>query len=337
MVDQSFRWLPHAASNFAGRVDAIYAYMLIVAGLATAVICVMIIGFGIYYRRGAKVNRTGQIHNNFLELIWASVPLAFAMSLFFWGATVFYDMRTPPDDAIVIEVVGKQWMWKVQHPGGRAEINSLHVPVGQPVRLRMISEDVIHSFYIPAFRLKQDVLPAYYSQLWFEATQPGTYHLFCAEYCGTEHSLMKGTVTVMEQPDYARWLAGESGDAPEVVGQKLFERFRCGTCHKIDGTGNGPALEGVFGKLRPLTGGGMVTANEQYLRDSILNPHKQVLAGFQAVMPNFQGQLSEADAMSIIAYMKTLRPAGEAPAAADKKQENTKTPDTKSETIPKAE
>lgn len=316
MVDQPFQWLPDAASNFSNRVDALYAFMLTVTGLATLVICIMVIGFGIYFRRGAKVNRTGQIHNNFMELIWASAPLTFAMTLFFWGAFIFYDMQTPPKDALVIDVVGKQWMWKLQHPGGQAEINSLHVPVGQPVRLRMISEDVIHSFFVPAFRLKQDVLPGYYSQLWFTPTKVGTYHLFCAEYCGTEHSMMKGTITVLEQPDYARWLAGESNDPPAVVGQKLFERFRCNTCHKADATGNGPALEGVFGKLRPLTGGGMVTANEQYLRDSILNPHKQILAGFQAVMPNFQGQVSEADAMSIIAYLKTLKSASQAPAGA---------------------
>jgi len=328
MVDQSFRWLPEAASNFAGRVDALYGFMLLVSGIATLIICVMVIGFGIYFRRGAKVNRTGQTHSSFMELIWASAPLTFAMILFFWGAFIFYDMHTPPPDALVVEVVGKQWMWKIQHPGGRAEINSLTVPVGQPVRLRMISEDVIHSFYIPAFRVKQDVLPGYYSQLWFEPTKAGTYHLFCAEYCGTEHSQMKGTVTVLEQPDYARWLAGDSGDPPAVVGQKLFERFRCNTCHRTDGTGNGPALEGVFGKLRPLTGGGTVTANEQYLRDSILNPHKQILAGFQAVMPNFQGQLSEADSLAIIAYLKTLKPAGEPPAAmpATSKQTPPETP-----------
>lgn len=315
MIDKSFRWLPHAASNFAGNVDALYLFMLTVTAIVTSLICVMIIGFGIYYRRGAKVNRGGQMHNNFMELVWASCPFVFAMTLFVWGAVIFYDMQTPPEDALVIEVVAKQWMWKTQHPGGRAEINALHVPVGQPIRLRMISEDVIHSFYIPAFRVKQDVLPGYYSQLWFEPTRAGMYHLFCAEYCGTEHSLMKGTITVMEQPDYARWLAGESGDPPEVVGQKLFERFRCDTCHKTDGTGNGPALEGIFGKVRPLTGGGRVVASEQYLRDAILNPHKQILAGYQAVMPNFQGQISEADSMAIIAYLKSLQPRGEKPTA----------------------
>ncbi|WP_437224121.1 cytochrome c oxidase subunit II [Planctomicrobium sp. SH661] len=321
MNKPSFQWLPYSASNFSGDVDALYFFMLGVSVIATLVICVMIIGFGIYYRRGSKVNRENQAAHGYTELVWGSIPLVFSMIFFAWGATIFYDMHTPPEDTLDIEVVGKQWMWKTQHPGGRAEINSLHVPVGQPVRLRMISEDVIHSFFIPAFRVKQDVLPAYYSQLWFTPTRAGTYHLFCAEYCGTEHSGMVGTVTVLEQPDYARWLAGESGDPPAVVGQKLFERFRCDTCHKKEGTGNGPSLEGVFGKLRPLAGGGSVTANEQYLRDSILNPHKQILAGFQAVMPNFQGQISEADAMAIIAYIKTLKPAGEKPEAVPPKAE----------------
>lgn len=315
MVDQIFHFLPESASNFSGRVDALYLFMVGVTVLAVIAVCVMVIGFAIYFRRGRKVNRTGQMHNNFMEIIWASAPFAFTMIVFFWGAVLFYEMQTPPEDALEIEVVGKQWMWKTQHPGGRSEINSLHVPVGQPVRLRMISEDVIHSFYVPAFRLKQDVLPAYYTQMWFTPTRTGTYHLFCAEYCGTEHSVMIGKVTVLEQAEYARWLAGESSEPAHVVGQKLYERFRCDSCHKSNGTGNGPALEGVFGKLRPLAGGGMVTANEQYLRDSILNPHKQIVAGFQAVMPNFQGQISEADALAIIAYLKTLKPAGAEPAS----------------------
>lgn len=312
MLDKSFRWFPESASNFSGRVDALYAFMVGVTVFSTVLICIMIIGFGIYYRRGSKANRRGQMHNNFLELIWASGPLVISMIMFAWGAVIFFDMHHPPKDAMVVEVVGKQWMWKMRHPGGKAEINSLHLPVGQPVRLRLISEDVIHSFFVPEFRVKQDVVPGYYNQLWFTPTKAGTYHLFCAEYCGTEHSGMIGTVTVMEPSDYARWLSDDTGEAPEVVGQKLFDRFRCATCHKDEGTGNGPALAGVFGKDRPLKGGGLALANEQYLRDSILLPHKQVLAGYQAVMPSFQGQITEEEVNSIIAYIKTLKPKGTA-------------------------
>ncbi|WP_437184998.1 cytochrome c oxidase subunit II [Planctomicrobium sp. SH668] len=307
MLNKSFQWFPESASNFSGRVDALYAFMVGVTVVSTVLICIMVIGFGIYYRRGSKANRRGQMHNNFLELIWASGPLVVSMIMFAWGAVIYFDMHHPPEDAMNIEVVGKQWMWKIRHPGGKAEINSLHVPAGQPVRLRMISEDVIHSFFVPAFRVKQDVVPGYYTQLWFTPTKPGTYHLFCAEYCGTEHSGMIGTVTVLEPSDYARWLADDTGEAPEVVGQKLFDRFRCATCHKAEGNGNGPALTGIFGKDRPLKGGGLALANEQYLRDSIMLPNKQVLAGYQAVMPSFQGQITEEEVTSLIAYIKTLK------------------------------
>jgi cytochrome c oxidase subunit 2 len=313
MDDRHFQWFPDSASNFAPRVDAVYIGLLLMALFFTVLICVLIFGFGIHYRRGSKADRGNQSHSNLSELVWASVPFLLTMGFFTWGATVFFDMKNPPPATLDLEVVGKQWMWKIQHPGGRAEINTLHVPLGQPIRLRMISEDVIHSFYVPAFRVKQDVLPAYFSQLWFTPTKVGDYHLFCAEYCGTEHSHMRGTVTVMDPPDYARWLASATGEPPAVVGERLFERFNCGTCHKTDGSGNGPSLLGIFGKIRPLTGGGTAAAQEQYLRDAILNPHKQILAGFEAVMPNFQSQLTESDALALIAYLKTLQPSQATP------------------------
>jgi cytochrome c oxidase subunit 2 len=315
-VEQDFQLFPEAASTIAGRVDLLYGFLVAVALFFTVLICVLILGFGIHYRRGSRAERKNPPQSILLEVGWAAIPLVFAMVMFAWGGTIYYEMRTPPPGTLDIEVVGKQWMWKVQHPDGRAEINELHVPLGQPVRLRMISEDVIHSFYIPVFRLKQDVLPGYYTTMWFEANRTGEFHLFCAEYCGTEHSLMRGTVTVMEPGAYANWLAGETGDPPSVVGERLFERSRCGNCHKPDGSGVAPSLVGLYGNTVTLTGGRTVIADEQYLRDSILNPAKHVVAGRQPLMPTFQGQLTEADVMKLIAYLKTLsdgEPTGSVP------------------------
>ena len=294
------------ASSIAGKVDALYLFLVGTTVFFTLLICVLILAFGIYFRRGSKADRANPPTSILLEIGWSIIPFVFAMIMFAWGAVLFYEIQTPPENTLEIEVVGKQWMWKTQHPNGRSEINALHVPAGQPVRLRMISEDVIHSFYIPAFRVKQDVLPGYYSQLWFTPTKVGSYHLFCAEYCGTEHSGMIGTVTVMEPTEYARWQSGESGDPPAQVGERLFERFRCATCHKAQGGGTGPSLVGVFGKQVPLEGGGAVVADEQYLRDSILNPQKDIVAGFPRNMPSFQGQISESEVFSLIAYLKSL-------------------------------
>jgi cytochrome c oxidase subunit 2 len=297
---------PESASTVSGKVDALYFFLLGVSAFFTILICALILYFAVRYRRGSPAKRENPPVNRYMELAWAAFPLVLTMVMFVWGAVLFFEMQTPPLGAIELDVVGKQWMWRIQHQSGRAEINEVHVPVNQPVRLRMISEDVIHSFYVPEFRVKQDVLPGYYTSLWFEATRTGTYHLFCAEYCGTEHSLMRGTVVVMEQADYANWLSGETGDPPEAVGQKLFERYRCGSCHKPDGTGTGPSLAGVIGRRVPLTGGGSVVADEQYLHDAIVNPAKQVVAGYQAQMPIYE--FSEVQVLQIIAYLRSLPP-----------------------------
>lgn len=305
-MSTDFSFFPESASTIAPRVDAVYLFILGITVFFTLLIAGLILSFGIYYRRGSKASRENPPTSIWLEITWSVIPLIIVMGMFFWGAEVFVDMRTMPAGAMEIEVVGKQWMWKVQHSSGRAEINTLHVPTGQPIKLRMISEDVIHSYYIPAFRVKQDVLPGYYTDLWFEATKPGTYHLFCAEYCGTEHSLMRGTVTVMDPDEFAQWTAQESRTLPTAAGKELFERFRCGSCHKGAGGGPGPALAGVYGSLVPLKGGGAVVANEQYLRDSILDPPKQVVAGFEPVMPSFKTLLSEAEVLQLIAYLKSL-------------------------------
>jgi cytochrome c oxidase subunit 2 len=304
---------PEAASTVAGKVDTLYLFLLGVSAFFTALICVLIITFAVRYRKGSPAKRENPPVNRFMELVWAAVPLALTMVMFGWGAVLYFDMQTPPPGAIEIDVVGKQWMWRIQHRNGRTEINELHIPVNQPVRLKMISEDVIHSFFVPSFRVKQDVLPGYYTSLWFEPTRTGTYHLFCAEYCGTEHSLMRGSVIVMEQADYANWLSGETGDPPEVVGQRLFERYRCGSCHKTDGTGTGPSLVGIFGKTVPLKEGGQAVADEQYLRDSILNPAKQVVVGYQAQMPVYE--FSEVQVLQLIAYLRSLSQKPSSPSA----------------------
>jgi cytochrome c oxidase subunit 2 len=203
--------------------------------------------------------------------------------------------------------MGKQWMWKAQHPLGKSEINMLHVPVNQPVKLIMTSQDVIHSFYIPAFRVKKDVLPGRYTELWFEATKTGEYHLFCAEYCGTEHSQMIGSVVVMEQLEYERWLSGNvAGESMAAAGQRLFEQRGCASCHAGTSDARGPALAGLFGKEVQLEDGRTVTADESYLRESILNPQAKVVAGYSPVMPTFEGQISEEGLLQLVAYIKSL-------------------------------
>jgi cytochrome c oxidase subunit 2 len=229
--------------------------------------------------------------------------------MFVWGAWIFMEMQRPPEDALNIYVVGKQWMWKMQHLEGQREINELHIPVGRPVKLIMTSEDVIHSFFIPAFRTKQDVLPGRYTSEWFKPDKVGSYHLFCAEYCGTKHSGMIGWIHVMEPADYQAWLSG--GRAMGSLadnGEKLFQQLACNNCHHLNDQGRCPNLVGVFGQNVQLTGGGVVKADEAYIRESILNPTAKVVAGFQPIMPTFQGLVTEEQVLQLIEYIKTLAP-----------------------------
>jgi cytochrome c oxidase subunit 2 len=262
----------------------------------------------LHYRRSAVRNRVRHVGGKFwlLEAAWIAIPLVLTMIMFLWGADLYFEQRVMPSNEIELNVVGKQWMWKVQHPQGRSEINELHVPLGQPVLLHLISEDVIHSFYLPAFRVKMDVLPDRYHSLWFEATKPGVYHLFCAEYCGTEHADMRGLVHVMQPADYAAWLAGGDQQPPVTAGEELFTRFRCDTCHYQGGQPRCPPLANVFGQPVQLTDGQIVTADEAYLRESILTPAAKVVAGYQPVMPTFEGQLSEEQIFHLIEYIKSL-------------------------------
>jgi cytochrome c oxidase subunit 2 len=232
------------------------------------------------------------------------------MVIFVWGAKLFFVSFDPPPNALEINVVAKQWMWKVQHPEGKSEIDELHIPAGQPVKLLLTSQDVIHDFFVPAFRVKKDVLPGRYTTLWFEASKPGTYHLFCAQYCGTQHSGMVGRIIVMEPPAYATWVGGGgTGGSMTAAGQKLFQTLGCATCHLPNDTGRGPSLVGLIGKTVALQGGKSVTADENYIRESILEPRAKIVRGYEPVMPIFKGSVSEEGVMQILSYIKSLTPA----------------------------
>jgi cytochrome c oxidase subunit 2 len=245
-----------------------------------------------------------------LELTWTFIPLVLSMVMFGWGASLFFRLATPPANAMELFVVGKQWMWKVQHPEGVREINEMHVPIGRPVRITLGSEDVLHDYSIPAFRVKMDVVPGKLTTLWFQATTPGRYHIFCAEYCGTKHSGMIGEVIAMQPQDYEAWLAGgrSTGTAAQN-GERLFSELTCITCHKADSSGRGPSLLGVFGSQVQLTDGRTITADENYLRESIMNSQAKIVKGYQPLMPAFQGMVSEENLMQLIAYIRTLKPA----------------------------
>jgi len=308
MGSADFQFHPETASTYAARVDGVYWFLVALTAFFSIAIAVAILYLGVRYRKNAQVNRTPYSPPMWLELSWLIAPAPILLFIFFWSAQVFLEMQRPPADAMQINVVARQWMWKFQHPSGRREIDQLHVPVGRPVRLKMISEDVIHSFYVPAFRTKQDVLPGRFTTAWFEATKPGTYHLFCAEYCGTQHSKMVGSVVVMSPTEYEEWLSGRGGDvSPEVAGAALFEQHRCGSCHgAATAQMRGPTLEGIFGKMIPLVDGSSVPADDSYLRESIVRPGAKIVAGYQNLMPTFEGQLSEEELNDLLAYIKTL-------------------------------
>lgn len=299
---------PENASTISSQVDLVYLYLTLVCAIFAIGVVVAIVYFAIRYRRNPTHTAIQQIEgSHLLEIAWSVVPLILMMTMFGWGAWLYVHAVTPPKGAMDIYVVGKQWMWKAQHPTGQREINDLHVPVNTPVRLTLTSEDVIHSYYIPAFRMKRDAVPGRYSQAWFEATETGTYHIFCAEFCGTKHSQMIGKVHVLSPEDYANWLAGNlSGDTAEAAGKKLFEANRCNTCHHDQSGARGPNLAGVFGSEVKLKDGSSVVANAEYVRESILRPQAKIVAGFEPVMPTYEGQLSEEQVLQLVAYIKTL-------------------------------
>jgi cytochrome c oxidase subunit 2 len=303
---------PEQASTVAAHVDHVYYFLLAISAFFTLLIAGLIVVFMVRYRRRSPDEIGFAVQRSLaLEAAWTGIPLLIVMVIFFWGASIFATMNHPPAGALPIDVVGKQWMWKLQHAEGRREINELHIPLGRPVKLTMTSEDVVHSFFVPAFRTKQDVLPGRYTRTWFEPTKLGTYHLFCAEYCGTIHSGMIGQVVVMEPADYERWLSGTApgGPAdlpPAAAGELVFTQQGCPTCHRGDTTGSCPSLAGLFGRPVRLSTGATVVADEDYIRESILDPGAKVVAGYEPVMPTYQGLLSEEAVMQLIAYIKSL-------------------------------
>jgi cytochrome c oxidase subunit 2 len=302
------RLFPEQASTFAPQVDHLLYFLLAVAVFFTVGIFSAIAYFAIRYRRRSDRELPRPVHGGLpLEIAWSVIPFGLTMVMFTWGASIYFKESRPPDNALRVYVVGKQWMWKLQHMEGRREINELHVPLGRPIELTMTSEDVIHSFYVPAFRVKQDVVPGRYSTLWFEPTKTGRYHLFCAEYCGTRHSGMTGWIEVMSPRDYQVWLSGGAATSSLAEnGQKLFDDLACGNCHKPDGSGRCPSLVNLFGSTVPLSGGGTVKADEAYIRESILQPAAKVVAGYQPSMPTFQGQITEEGVLQLVEYIKSL-------------------------------
>jgi cytochrome c oxidase subunit 2 len=304
----NFPLFPKEASTTAYQVDHLYFALLGVACFFTLLIFVGLAFFAARYRKGSKASRAGAGKEHLkLELTWTIIPLIISSGIFTWAASIYFDMHRAPQNAMEIYVVGKQWMWKIQHPEGNGEINELHVPIGRPVKLVMTSQDVIHSFYIPAFRVKQDVLPGRYSTLWFQATEAGEYHLFCAEYCGTGHSHMIGRVVAMEPEEYSHWLSETQPPGSMAnTGEQVFQHFACNTCHKEADLGRGPSLHGLYGSTVHLEGGGTVAADQDYIRESILDPSAKITAGYRNIMPTYKGQMSNEQVAQLVEYVKSL-------------------------------
>jgi cytochrome c oxidase subunit 2 len=301
-------WLPGDTAH-ASAVDLLFAGLLTSSVLVLLLLFFLMLRFAIQYRSGnADADRDHRIKKSWhWEVAWTAATLVAFLVLFVWGAQLFVRLQAAPADALPVYVVAKQWMWKVQHPGGQREINELHVPLGPAVRLIMSSQDVIHSFFIPAFRIKHDVVPGTTETLWFQPRKPGVFHLFCAEYCGTDHSRMTGRIVVMEQPAFAEWLSHQDvSGSLAAEGARLFRQLGCSGCHGAGSQVRAPALEGLYGKSVPLSDGTMQVADERYLRDSVLKPRSRIAAGYQALMPSYEGKISEDELVQITAYIKSL-------------------------------
>jgi cytochrome c oxidase subunit 2 len=299
---------PAEASTISPYTDALYFFLLLMTVVGMLLVCVLVFGFSIRYRREKNPVATQVEGSTLLEATWTIIPLAIFLVTFVWGALLYFRIYDPPANAMNIYVVGKQWMWKAEHPGGQREINALHVPAGRPVQLTMISQDVFHSFSIPDFRVKREVIPGRYSTVWFQATEPGTYHIFCTQYCGTQHSGMIGEVTVLTPDDYEKWTKqSTSGMSLAQNGERLFASMGCNACHSGTAAARGPNLAGVYGSKLTLTNGNQVLVNDAYLRDAILNPSEHVTAGFAPIMPTYQGQISEDGLIDLVEYIKNLQ------------------------------
>jgi cytochrome c oxidase subunit 2 len=304
----SFRLWPVAASSTAREVDLLFIALLAVTGLTALLVTVLLVGFAVRYRRSSDADRSDRVVKTWRwETGWTVATMVVFIALFFWGADLYLRLFRPPSDSLDVFVVAKQWMWQMQHLGGQRELNELHIPVGRPVRLVLTSQDVIHSFFVPAFRIKHDVLPGRYQSLWFEATKPGTYRLECAEYCGTDHAAMGGAVIALPPAEFEAWLArmAPASTLAEEGGQ-LFRSLGCSGCHGAGGTVRAPSLEGLYGRAVPLASGAMVRADERYIRDSILRPRTEVAAGYAPIMPSFAGKVGEDDLVRLVAYIRSL-------------------------------
>ncbi len=302
---QGFPLRPEQASTIAEGIDHLYYFLTAIDLFFTVIIFLTIFYFAVKYRRRSEHERPPLVKTHMaLELGWTIVPTILCVIIFVWSSSLFIQNSRPPEASSEIFVVGKQWMWKLQHPEGKSEIDELHIPVNQPIKLTMTSEDVIHDFFIPAFRVKKDVVPGRYSSIWFTATETGKFHFFCAQYCGTNHARMTGWVYVMEPADYERWLAGgPKTQTMAEAGAQLYEQYACVTCH---GTGKGPPFINLYGSGVKLQDGTTVTADDAYLRESILFPSAKIVAGYPAIMPTFKGQISEEQLLQLIAYIKSL-------------------------------
>ena len=307
-----FPWWPARAGAYAGQLDFLFICLLVLAFLTAGLVIFLLVLFAAKYRHTSTAPRDEPTKKTWRwEVGWTTVSLLIFVGLAVWGASFYLRLYNPPADALQIFIVGKQWMWKAQHPGGQREINELHVPAGQDVRLVMASEDVIHSFFVPALRIKHDVVPGRYETMWFRGDKPGRYHLFCAEYCGTDHAHMGGWLIVLQPRDYADWLRAQGGrQTLAAQGQELFRRYGCSGCHEPGGTVRAPNLNGIYGSPVPLSDGSVVIADARYVRDSILDPNAQVAAGYAPVMPAFAGQVSEDDLAKLVAYIQSLGPTG---------------------------
>ena len=315
----NFALFPPEASKIAPQMDALYFFMVLVSLIGLTIVILLVTSFSILYSKRRHPVAVQIEGSTLLEATWTIIPLGLFLVMFVWGALIYFRVYTPPANAMNIYVVGKQWMWKAEHPGGQHEINALHIPTGQPIQLTLISQDVFHSFSIPAFRVKREAIPGRYTTVWFEATTPGTYHLFCTQYCGTNHSQMgitnegrRAVVVVHEPGGYERYLADKAASStslpPEELGKLLYEKKGCNACHTIDGSARvGPSFFHDFGTMVPLNDGTQVKMDENYIRESILYPQAKARPGYPPSMPSFEGQLKEKELEGIIAYIKSLK------------------------------
>jgi cytochrome c oxidase subunit 2 len=299
---------PREASTIAPYMDALYFFLLAMTIVGLLLVGAILVAFSMRYRKSVHPVATQIEGSTLLEATWTIIPLAIFLVTFVWGALLYFRIYNPPANSMNIYIVGKQWMWKAEHPGGQHEINSLHVPTGRPVQLTMISQDVFHSYSIPDFRVKREVIPGRYSTVWFEATTPGTYHIFCTQYCGTNHSAMIGEVTVLTPADYEKWTQeSTSGMSLAQNGERLFASMGCNACHSGNAAARGPNLAGVYGSTLQLTSGGQAQVTDGYLRDAILNPSAHVTAGYAPIMPTYQGQISEDGLIDLVEYIKSIK------------------------------